>query len=157
MLCLRLCYDAANQSRQVYMPRKVLESMSEQSENVSTFAARYGFLAKPVFHELVRAALAEGHDPDERARHFATRGKPEFALAYLLAGSLDEDEKRATLALSYERRAELTDQRAREFDAKFHRPFPLLHTEAAKDRVTARRIRAGQSVRPGAGKQLPTL
>ncbi len=121
------------------------------------FNTTYGPLAKDVFHALVRDAIAEGCDPDDRAREYAERGKPDFTLAYLLAGALSDEEKRTTLARAYDRRAEVTEARAHEFDARYHRPFPLLFTEAANDRAAARKIRAGQPVHPGAGRVLPRL
>ena len=137
--------------------------MPEQSEQASSandggrqsFAALYGPLAKEVFHRLVGEAMAEGSDPDERAREYAELGKPDFALAYLLAGALPEPQRREVLARAYDRRADTTEARAREFDSRFHRPFPMLFTEAANDRAIARTIRAGRPIRPGAGRMLP--
>ena len=131
---------------------------SHESQNgASSFDATYGSLAKDVFHDLVREALAQGGDPDERAREYAERGKPDFTLAYLLAGSLSDNQKRDVLARAYDRRAQTTEDRAREFDSKFHRPFPLLFSEAANDRAAARKIRAGHPIRPAAGRALPQL
>jgi hypothetical protein len=139
--------------------------MPEQSEQASSvndgagqsFAALYGPLAKDVFHRLVGEAVAEGSDPDERAREYAELGKPDFALAYLLAGALPEPQRREVLAHAYDRRADTTEARAREFDSRFHRPFPMLFTEAANDRAIARTIRAGRPIRPGAGRTLPQM
>jgi len=104
----------------------------------------------------VRDALAQGGDPDERARQYAERGKPDFALAYLLAGSLADNQKRDVPAHAYDRPAETTEARAREFDGRFHRPFPLLFSAAANDRAAARTIRAGRPIRR-AGRALPQL
>jgi hypothetical protein len=129
----------------------------ESHDGAASFDATYGPLAKDVFHGLVRDALAQGSDPDERARDYAERGKPDFTLAYLLAGSLADNDKREVLARAYDRRAETTEARAREFDAKFHRPFPLLFSEAANDRAAARKIRAGRPIRPAAERALPQL
>jgi hypothetical protein len=132
------------------MPEEIeQEGESETPETArASFETLYAPLAKEVFHALVREALAEGSDPGERACQYAELGKPDFALAYLLACGMPDDEKRSTLAHAYDRRAETTEVRAREFDGKFHRPFPLLFAEAANDRATARTIRAGRPVRP---------
>lgn len=130
---------------------------SEQPISPVDFNAQYGVLVKDVFTRIVGESLAKGEDPDEQARLYVSRGKPDFALAYLVAGTLPEGEKRELLAAAYERRASYTEEKAREFDHKFHRPFPLLFSEAAKDRTTAKQVRAGRRIRPGAGKQLPTL
>lgn len=119
------------------------------------FATQYQSLVKDVFIEYVRNALADGADASEQARHYIERGKPDFVLAYLLACDLPDDEKQESLAQSYERRATLTEERARDFDRKFHREFPQLHTSAANDRAAARQIRAGKAPRPGVGRQLP--
>ncbi len=121
----------------------------------ASFETLYAPLAKEVFHALVRDSLAQGGDPDEQARQYAELGKPDFALAYLLACGMPDVEKRTTLARAYDRRAETTEARAREFDGKFHRPFPLLFAEAANDRAAARTIRAGRPVRPRESHSLP--
>jgi hypothetical protein len=122
-----------------------------------SFATLYSPLAKEVFHRLVGEAVADGSDPDERAREYAELGKPDFALAYLLAGKLADEQRREVLARAYERRAETTEVRAREFDSRFHRPFPMLFTEATNDRAIARKVRAGRPVLPGAGRALPQM
>ncbi|HEX8035532.1 MAG TPA: hypothetical protein VF510_16865, partial [Ktedonobacterales bacterium] len=96
-----------------------------------------------------------GASVEEQAREYAERGKPDFALAYLLESALPDGEKREVLAHAYERRAALTEQRAREFDRQFHRPFPLLFAEARKDRGAARQVRTGGAIRPGVSRQLP--
>lgn len=139
------------------MPEEIEhERVDETPETVGTsFETLYAQLAKEVFHALVREALAEGSDPEERARQYAELGKPDFALAYLLACEMPDDEKRATLAHAFDRRAETTEARAHEFDGKFHRPFPLLFAEAANDRATARTIRSGRPVRPRENRSLP--
>ena len=127
----------------------------EPTPSATDFAARYRPLLREAFVGIVRDAVAAGADPIAQARAYAERGKPDFVLAYLLVCPLDDDEKRDLYALAHERRAAFIEQRAKEFDRSFHRPFPLLGAEAAKDRALARQIRAGRSVKPGAGRQLP--
>jgi hypothetical protein len=131
--------------------------MSDAQTSLPAFASQYGPLSKEVFTGIARKEIAEGADADERARAYAERGKPEFALAFLLLGELPDDERRVIFAYAHERRAANTEQRAREFDRNFHRPFPLLAAEAAHDRALARQIRVGQALQHGAGKQLPLL
>lgn len=126
---------------------------SHDSANAPDFQMQYGSLAKTVFRDIVRDDLAGGSDAAAQARSYVTRGKPDFALAYLLATTLPEEEKRELLARSYENRASYTEERAREFDRRFHRSFALLFAEAGKDRATARQIRAGRSIRPSARQQ----
>ncbi len=122
-----------------------------------TFAAQFAPYNRDVFREAASRALAEGGDALALARDYAARGKPDFALAYLLAASAPDGEKRALYADAFEARAARTEAHAEEFDRRFHRPFPLLRLEATKDRATAARIRAGGSLRPGLGRPLPTL
>jgi len=134
----------------------------EQAEQTSqaqptAFDALYGPLAKDVFREIVREELGKGSDAAELARAYAAKGKPDFVLAYLLAAPLTDEEKRDLLAHAYDQRATNTEQRAREFDRKFHRSFPMLLTDAGNDRATAKQIRAGRAIRPGAGRQLPMV
>jgi hypothetical protein len=121
------------------------------------FETQYRAHSKDVFGSLVARDLFEGADPVERARAYAERGKPEFVLAYLLVCTLPDTEKRLLYACAFERRAELSEHKADEFDRRFHRPFPLVRLEASKDRATAQRIRAGGGLRPGLGRPLPTL
>lgn len=121
------------------------------------FATRFRQHNREVFQTLVARDLAEGADAGERARAYAERGKPDFVLAYLLTADLADDEKRDLYANAFERRAVLSERRADDFDRRFHRPFPLVRLEATKDRQTARRIRSGGPLRPGAGRPLPTL
>ena len=118
----------------------------------SDFNAQFRARIKEVFVGLAREELAGGADPAERARHYAERGKPDFTLAYLLASALPDDDKRELLASAHEQRAQLTEERARDFDRRFHRPFPMLHTDASRDRATARRIRAGDLPAPGSDR-----
>ena len=121
----------------------------------SDFNAQFRVRIKEVFVGLAREELAGGADPAERARHYAERGKPDFTLAYLLASALPDDDKRELLASAHEQRAQLTEERARDFDRRFHRPFPMLHTDASRDRATARRIRAGDLPAPGSDRTVP--
>jgi hypothetical protein len=132
-------------------------SEDEASEPAMSFEALYRSLLRPAIGEIAEQELTEGADAVEQAREYTERGKPDFVLAYLLLADLPDDEKRALYAQAHERRSAYIEQKARQFDREFHRPFPLLFQEAAKDRALARRIRAGQSVSPGAGKQLPMM
>jgi hypothetical protein len=127
------------------------------SGTVPSFADQFAQHNRDVFREAVNRELAAGGDPLALAREYAVRGKPEFVLAYLLVATVPDAEKRALYADAYEARATRTEQRADEFDQRFHRPFPLLRLEASKDRATAARIRSGGSLRPGLGRPLPTL
>lgn len=119
------------------------------------FAELYRVHLKDAVAALAAEAVTQGADPDGQAREYAERGKPDFVLAYLLLGAQPDEQRREVYALAHERRASLTEQRAADFDQQFHRPFPLLRTEAAKDRMIARRVRAGRPVQPEAGKHLP--
>lgn len=121
------------------------------------FNAQYQPLCKAVFIGLARDALEQGADAAERARHYAALGKPDFTLAYVLAAALSDAEKRDLLAQAHERRAALTEERALDFDRRFHRPFPMLRNDAAQDRAAARQIRAGKAVRPGLGRAVPMM
>lgn len=131
--------------------------MADQQANADDFNEQYQPLCKEVFVGLARESLAQGADAEERARHYAARGKPDFTLAYLLAVSLPDAEKRDVLAKAHERRAELTEERALDFDRRFHRPFPMLRNDAAQDRAAARQIRSGKAVRPGLGRAVPMM
>lgn len=122
-----------------------------------SFAAQFAPHNRDVFREAASREVAAGGDPLALARDYAARGKPEFVLAYLLAATAPDAAKRALYADAYDARAARTEQRADEFDRRFHRPFPLLRLEASKDRATAARIRSGGSLRPGLGRPLPTL
>lgn len=127
----------------------------QQGEHREEFNVQYQPLCKAVFVGLAGDALARGADAAERAGYYAALGKPDFTLAYVLVAALPDDQKRDLLAQAHERRAELTEERAREFDRRFHRPFPMLRDDAAKDRAAARQIRAGKAVRPGLGRAVP--
>ncbi|HEY7983764.1 MAG TPA: hypothetical protein VID73_06330 [Ktedonobacterales bacterium] len=134
--------------------------MGEQQRTggaASSFDAQFAPHNREVFRAAASRELAAGADALERAREYAARGKPEFVLAYLLAATAPDSAKRALYADTFDARAARTEQRAEEFDQRFHRPFPLLRLEAAKDRATAVRIRSGGSLRPGLGRPLPTL
>jgi hypothetical protein len=132
-------------------------SMPGQPEHSVDFESQYGAHSKEVFRAIVRDELAKGAEAGEQARIYAELGKPDFVLAYLLASTLAEPEKRDLLARAYERRAEHTDAKAHEFDRKFHRPFPMLHSEATLDRKAARHIRAGHAIQPDTARQVPIL
>ena len=125
--------------------------MSENGASKSTlsFDALYRSLLRPAIGEIVERDLTGGADAAEQAREYTERGKPDFVLAYLLLADLPDDEKLALYAQAHERRSAYIEQKARQFDREFHRPFPLLFQEAAKDRALARRIRAGQSYSTG--------
>jgi hypothetical protein len=132
-------------------------SKNGASEPTLSFDTLYRSLLRPVIEEIARQKVESGADPAEQAHEYTERGKPDFVLAYLLLANLPDDEKRALYAQAHERRSAYTEQKARQFDREFHRPFPLLFQEAAKDRALARRIRAGQSISPRAGRQLPMM
>ena len=113
-----------------------------------TFAELYAPLLKSdVFMTQARQNMEQGADSLTCALEYAEQGKPEFTLAYLLLIELSENEKREILAISFERRAMITEAKAEEFDIKFHRPFPLIKVEAQKDRLAANQIRQGRPVR----------
>jgi hypothetical protein len=133
------------------------DALNGQAAHPVTFDDLYRAQNKPVFAEVVTLELRAGGDPNERAHTYVERGKPEFVLAYLLVLALPDAEKRELYARAYERRGQITEQKADDFDRRFHRPFPLLRLEASKDRATAQRIRAGGALRPGLGRPLPTL
>ena len=122
-----------------------------------TFEELYAPLLKDVFKTHAQKQLDLGVDALASIRVYAEQGKPEFTLAYLLLIDLPEDEKRELLAYSYERRATLSEQKAKQFNTQFHRPFPLIKLEAQKDRIAARSIRQGKQVRTGSSKIPPSL
>jgi hypothetical protein len=126
-------------------------------EVLPAFNALYSSLAREAICEIVAEKLAVGASAQDQAQAYAEKGKPDFVLAYLLESALPDSEKREIYAMAHERRAVYIEQRAREFDRRFHRAFPLLETEAANDRVTARRIRAGMPLRKGRGRQIPLV
>jgi len=113
----------------------------------TSFAELYRVLLKDIFIEQARQQLDEGADGLTYADAYAEQGKPEFALAYLLLTEMADEVKRDIFARSYERRAELSDRKADDFDKQFHRPFPLIKLEAQKDRLAAQQVRQGKRVR----------
>ncbi len=131
--------------------------MTNDNAGKPDFAALYGEQARDAIRTVTREALAGGADAVAQAREYAERGKPDFTLAYLLDCDLPEEEKRTLYAEAFERRATLTESKAREFDQKFHRPFPLLASDAAQDRGRARQVREGKRMSKGAGKQIPLI
>jgi hypothetical protein len=133
------------------------EDIRRTGASAPSFAAQFAAHNRDVFREAVNRSLAAGGDALSLAREYATRGKPDFVLAYLLTTSAPDAEKRALYADAFDARAARTEEQADEFDRRFHRPFPLLRLEASKDRATAGRIRSGGSLRPGLGRPLPTL
>jgi hypothetical protein len=118
-----------------------------------TFAELYTPLLKSdVFLNHAQQDLAQGTDGLMCALAYAEQGKPEFALAYLLlTEQLSDEEKREILAVSFERRAKISEEKAEQFDTQFHRPFPLIKVEAQKDRLAAQQIRQGRRVRRDGG------
>lgn len=114
----------------------------------NTFADLYTSLLKhEIFTEKARENLEQGADALTCALEYADLGKPDFTLAYLLLAELSDDEKREILAVSFEQRAGISEQKAEQFDEQFHRPFPLIKLEAQKDRLAAQQIRQGRRVR----------
>ncbi len=111
-----------------------------------TFAALYASTLKEVFTEQARQQIEQGADAFDSARSYAELGKPDFALAFLLLVECSEEEKRETLAHSYERRAALAEEKATLYSQQFRRPFPLIRLEARKDLRTAQAIRQGQPI-----------
>ena len=112
-----------------------------------TFAELYTPLLKEVFTRLVQEQLEKGVDGLTCASEYAEQGKPDFALAYLLRIEAAEEVKRSIFAYAYERRALLSEEKAESFSRQFHRPFPLIKTEAQKDRMAANQVRQGRRVR----------
>ncbi|GAC1346276.1 MAG: hypothetical protein NVSMB27_09620 [Ktedonobacteraceae bacterium] len=114
----------------------------------SPFAELYTSLLKnDVFTLHAREDMAQGADGLTCALAYAEQGKPEFTLAYLLLIDISEQEKHEILALSYDRRATISEEKAEQFDQQFHRPFPLIKLEAQKDRLAAQQVRQGRRVR----------
>lgn len=121
------------------------------------FDTLYRSQARQAILDIAANELASGASAEEKAEHYAARGKPDFVLAYLLDSTIPDERKRDLYATAHEQHAIATELRAREFDRKFHRPFPLLETDAANDRVTARRIRAGMPPSKGRGRPIPLM
>ena len=116
----------------------------------ATFHDLYSGLLNDVFLVRARQQLEQGVDGLAFADAYADQGKPDFVLAHLLLADAPDDIKRDLLARSYERRADLTDEKAETFAQQFHRPFPLVKLEAQKDRMSASQVRQGKRVRRGA-------
>ena len=112
-----------------------------------TFAELYSQQTKEVFLEQARTALAQGKDGLQCAQEYAERGKPDFALAYLLLLDVADEVKRDVFSHAYEQRARLSDEKAESLDKQFHRPFPLIKLEAQKDRMAAQHVRQGRKLR----------
>jgi len=114
----------------------------------NTFAELYASLLKnAVFTLQAQENLAQGADGLTCALAYAEQGKPDFTLAYLLLIAISDNEKREILAVSYDQRAKLSEEKAEQFDQQFHRPFPLIKLEAQKDRLAAQQVRQGRRVR----------
>jgi hypothetical protein len=114
---------------------------------LATFAELYSGQLKDVFVEHARQDLEQGADVFMCADTYAEEGKPDFTLAYLLLLQVDDTVKRDILAHAYERRAQLSDEKAEDLDKQFHRPFPLIKLEAQKDRMAAQQVRQGRKIR----------
>ena len=113
----------------------------------ATFAELYSGLLKAVFVEHAQRDLEQGADVFMCADTYAEQGKPDFTLAYLLLLPVDDTVKRDILAHAYERRADLSEEKAEDLDKQFHRPFPLIKLEAHKDRMAAQQVRQGKRIR----------
>lgn len=111
-----------------------------------TFESVYSPLLKAVFTEQAREQIARGAEADPAARMYAELGKPDFTLAFLLLSEHTDEEKREVFARAYERRATLSAEKAVQYSAQFHRPFPLIKLEARKDQLAAQAIRQGQPI-----------
>ncbi|MEO8953441.1 MAG: hypothetical protein ACR2H5_12150 [Ktedonobacteraceae bacterium] len=114
----------------------------------SPFVDLYASLLKnDVFTVQAQQNIAQGADALTCALAYAEQGKPEFTLAYLLLTAISDEEKREILAVSFDKRAQFSEEKAEQFDQQFHRPFPLIKLEAQKDRFSAQQIRQGRRVR----------
>jgi hypothetical protein len=114
----------------------------------NTFAELYAPLLKnDVFTMQAQENIAQGADGLTCALAYAEQGKPEFTLAYLLLITISDKEKQEILAVSYDQRAHISDDKAEQFDQQFHRPFPLIKLEAQKDRLAAQQVRQGKRLR----------
>lgn len=109
-----------------------------------TFASIYSPALKAVFTEQAQAQIARGAQAEPAAHMYAELGKPDFTLAFLLLSEQADEAKREILARAYERRAALSTEKAAQYSAQFHRPFPLIKLEARKDLLAAQAIRQGQ-------------
>ncbi len=118
-----------------------------------TFNELYSDGLHQVFLQRAHEQLAQDLDGLTCADAYADQGKPDFALAHLLLVDCTDEIKREILARAYEQRAALSEQKAAEYDQRFHRPFPLIKLEAQKDRMSAQQVRQGRKLRRG-GKAL---
>ncbi|GAC1381133.1 MAG: hypothetical protein NVS4B7_04010 [Ktedonobacteraceae bacterium] len=118
----------------------------------NTFTELYTSLLKnDIFITQAQENLAQGADGLTCALAYADQGKPDFTLAYLLLIAISDNEKREILAVSYDQRAIMSEEKAEQFDQQFHRSFPLIKLEAQKDRLSAQQIRRGRHVRRDSG------
>ncbi len=122
-------------------------SSTFSTPSAANFDDQHRALVKEAIRELVEKALEGGADAMAMAQVYSEKGKPEFALAYLLRCELPDQDKRDLLASAYETRAAHSEEWARSSEARYNRPFPLVHLEAQKDRSNARLLRAGKAVR----------
>ena len=113
----------------------------------ASFDEQHRKMVNGAIHELAQKAVAGGGDAAALAQVYSEKGKPEFVLAYLLETGLPDLEKREMLAVAFENRAEQSEAWAKESEARYSRPFPLVHLEAQKDRANARNLRAGKPIR----------
>lgn len=118
--------------------------MTGMSEN--SFEEQYKIYLKEVFSAQVLKDIAQGIDARAKAQEYAERGKPEFTLAYLLHASITipDEEKSEIFAHAYEQRALISESKAQKMSNEFNTSFPLVHSEAQKDRVNAQHIRANE-------------
>ena len=117
--------------------------VTEKDPVTESFEEQYAQQLKEVFKIQAQEQIEQGADALESCRAYAEQGKPEFTLAFLLLADLPEEDKRELLAHSYERRATLSEMKAKQLDVQFHRSFPLIKIEAQKDRQVASAIRRG--------------
>ncbi len=129
--------------------------MTQPPAQVPPFNEQYASLVKEPFRDQVTRDREAGLDLVARTQEFVQRGKPEFVIAYLMVINLGEREKRELLAFAFERRADLSEERATALDAEHSRPFPLIAVEARKDRTMARNVRQGKMIRPYAKASKP--
>jgi len=113
----------------------------------ASFDEQHSKLVNSKMAELAHKAIAGGGDAAALAEVYSEKGKPDFVLAYLLESDLPDQQKRELLAVAFETRAAQSEQWARDSEARYSRPFPLVHLEAQKDRANARNVRAGKAVR----------
>ena len=113
----------------------------------ASFDEQHRKMANSTLQELAQKAVAGGGDAAALAQVYSEKGKPEFVLAYLFETDLPDQDKRELLAVAFENRAEQSETWAKESEARYSRPFPLVHLEAQKDRANARNLRAGKPIR----------